>query len=175
MAHFEKTISSKTVYEGNIFRVISDRVELENGGSSQRDIVLHNGGVCIAPFDSDGRLILVRQFRYAMGEEVLEFPAGKLERSEQPALAAMRELGEEIGMAAGELVPLGPVYPTVGYSSEIIWCFRAAKLTPITAHPDDDEFLTIEKYTLREAERFAREGVIRDAKTLALLYRLAID
>ena len=100
MKHFEKTLSSDTVYEGEVFTVTRDRVELENGACAFREVVHHRGGACVAALTEKGEVLIVRQFRYPYKEELLELPAGKLEAGEAPLSAAKRELREEAGVTA---------------------------------------------------------------------------
>ena len=102
MAHFEKRLSSETKFEGRVITVTLDRVELENGGTSTREVVRHHGGAGVAALNDEGELYLVRQYRYALDRELIEIPAGKLEKGEDPLEAAKRELGEEAGLAAAE-------------------------------------------------------------------------
>ena len=125
MAHFEKRLSSETKFEGRVITVTLDRVELENGGTSTREVVRHHGGAGVAALNDEGELYLVRQYRYALDRELIEIPAGKLEKGEDPLEAAKRELGEEAGLAAAEYRDLGYIIPTCGYCSEIIYLYAA--------------------------------------------------
>ena len=118
MAHIETTLDSKEIFNGRVIRVTVDTVRLENGNTSTREIVHHHGGACVLPVDDEGNVYMVRQFRYAMGEEIWELPAGKLEAGEDPFEAAKRELAEECGVTANHYTDLGVLYPTVGYDSE---------------------------------------------------------
>ena len=120
MPHSETTLDSKEIFAGRVIRVTLDTVRLENGHTSTREVVHHHGGACIMPVTDDGEIYMVRQFRYALGEEVWELPAGKLEQDEDPFAAAKRELEEECGLTADEYTSLGVLYPTVGYDSEKI-------------------------------------------------------
>ena len=172
MAHFEKTLSSETRFEGRVFTVTVDKVELENGRTSTREVVHHHGGACIAALTDENEVYLVRQFRYAFGQELWELPAGKLEKGEDPFAAARRELGEECGLTAEHFVDLGPVYPTVGYCSEIIYCWAATGLDPCDMHLDEDEFLTPEKVPFDRAVEMVFSGEIRDGKTVAALLKI---
>ena len=117
MAHSEQTLDSRLIFDGKVIRVTLDIVRLENGDTSMREVVHHHGGACIMPVTDQGEVYLVRQFRYALGEEMWELPAGKLEAGEDPFEAAKRELEEECGVTADEYIPLGCIYPTVGYDS----------------------------------------------------------
>lgn len=172
MAHFEKTLNSDTRFEGRVFTVTVDKVELENGRTSTREVVHHHGGACIAALTENDEIYLVRQFRYAFGQELWELPAGKLEKGEDPFEAARRELGEECGLTAEHFVDLGPVYPTVGYCTEIIYCWAATGLSPCGMHLDEDEFLTPEKVPFDRAVEMVLSGEIRDGKTMAALLKI---
>lgn len=172
MPHSETTLDSKEIFAGRVIRVTLDTVRLENGHTSTREVVHHHGGACIMPVTDDDEIYMVRQFRYALGEEVWELPAGKLEKGEDPFEAAKRELGEECGLTAERFVDLGPVYPTVGYCSEIIYCWAATGLAPCDMHLDEDEFLTPEKVPFDKAVEMVLSGEIKDGKTVAALLKI---
>ena len=172
MAHFEGKISSKTVFTGRVFSVSVDKVSLENGKQGEREVLHHHGGACIAALTPDNEIYMIRQFRYAMGEELWELPAGKLEPGEDPEKAAHRELGEECGLVAGRMRDIGPVYPSVGYDSEIIYCYLAQDLTPCAMHLDEDEFLTPVKMPLKSAVDLVMNGQVPDSKTSTCLLKL---
>ena len=172
MAHFEKQLSSQEIYQGRVFTVTKDTVQLENGAEGTREVVHHHGGACVAALTEDGRVYLVRQFRYAFGQEIWELPAGKLEPGEDPLEAAKRELGEEAGLAADHWQDLHPFWPTVGYCSEIIYTYLATGLHPVPMHLDEDEFLTPESLPLDEAVAMCLDGRIVDGKTVAALLKI---
>ena len=115
---------------------------------------------------------LVRQYRYALGQELWELPAGKLEPGEEPFEAAKRELAEECGLTADRFVDLQPFYPTVGYCSEVIYTWLARGLHPVPMHLDEDEFLTPTKMPLEEVCRMVLNGEIRDGKTVAAVLKI---
>ena len=165
----EKTISSKTVYEGKILTVRQDTVLLPDGKQAQRDLVRGNGAVTVLPVDENGCTYLVRQYRYAAGQELLEAPAGKLEAGEDPDPCAARELREETGFAAGRMVKLGTVYATPGYSNELLHLYLALDLTQVGACPDEDEFLMLEKTALSRLKDMVMQGEIHDCKTAAIV------
>lgn len=165
MAHTETMLESKEIFNGRVIRVTVDKVQLEDGTTSTREIVHHHGGACILPVDADGNVTMVRQFRYAFGEEIWELPAGKLEAGEDPFEAAKRELAEECGLTADRFVDLGVVYPTVGYDSEKIYLWAATGLHNVSQHLDEDEFLDVVKMPLDEALRLVMDGTIKDSKT----------
>ena len=171
MAHFEKTLETRELFRGRILRLEVDRVELEDGSVSSREVVRHPGGAAILPLDADGQVTLVRQFRYAFGQELLEIPAGKLEPGEDPKTAAIRELEEECGLVAGAVTDLGCIYPSVGYDDEIIYLYLARDLRPTEARPDAGEFVSLERYPLSTLAEMAESGVLRDAKTVTAVLK----
>ena len=125
MPHTETKLESKEIFDGHVIHVTLDTVRLEDGRTSLREVVHHHGGACVLPIDDEGCIYLVRQFRYALGEEIWELPAGKLEPGEDPFESAKRELSEECGLSADNYIDLGVVYPTVGYDSEKIYLWAA--------------------------------------------------
>ncbi len=167
----EKTIASRTIFDGRVIRVKHDRVLCPNGQESMREIVEHRGGVAVLARTEADEIYLVRQYRYALGEELWEIPAGKLEEGEDPATAIRRELEEEIGAVAGRLRSLGYIIPTCGYCSEKIHLYLAEELTYTATHPDPDEFLDIVRLPRAEVLDKCRRGEIRDAKTICALMR----
>ncbi len=171
MQHFEKTLTSTTRFEGRVFTVTTDTVQLEDGTSAYREIVHHNGGACILPLFDNGDTCLVRQFRYAFGRELWELPAGKLEKGEDPFAAARRELEEECGLTADRYIDLGQMLPTVGYDTEIIYLWAATGLHQTQMHLDEDEFLTPQRIPLDEAYQMILRNEIGDAKTVAAILK----
>ena len=172
MQHTEIKLNSKEIFKGNVFRVTMDQVELENGMTSFREVVHHNGGACILPLTDDDKVLMVRQYRYALKEELWELPAGKLEKDEDPFEAAKRELEEECGLTADHYTPLGEFYPTVGYDTEIIYMWVATGLHTTQMHLDDDEFLTPDRIPLAKAYEMVMSGEIKDGKTIAGVLKL---
>ena len=166
MAHFEKELERRGLYRGRIFTVTTHRVELEDGGEGLRDVVNHSGGACVAALDKEGRVLLVRQYRFAAGRELLELPAGKLEPGEEPGAAAARELAEETGYTAAALTKLTEILPTPAYCTERIYVYEAHGLSaPGGQHLDRDEFLDVVPVPLEEAAKMVLTGEITDAKT----------
>lgn len=172
MDHFEECLSTQTVFEGKVFRVTQDEVRLENGATALREIVHHNGGACVAALTDDRKVLVVRQFRYAYGQELLELPAGKLEKGEDPFDAARRELAEEAGVTAEEYIDLGKYYPTCGYCGEVIHLYGARGLHFVGQHLDPDEFATPDTVDLDELCEKCLSGEVRDGKTIAGALRL---
>ncbi len=163
----ERTVRKNYLYKGKIVNLRCDDAELPNGAPCKREIVEHPGGAAVLCVE-DGKVVLVRQYRYAYGEELLEIPAGKLDPDEDPAVAARRELEEETGLVA-DLVPLTVLYPTPGYSNEKIYIYQAKNVRKGVRHPDQDEFLDVIPMPIEEAIARIKSGAIRDAKTIAAL------
>ena len=164
----EATAQKNVVFEGKIITVRCDDAILPNGKPCKREIVEHPGGasiLCVV----DGKAVLVKQFRYAYGEELYEIPAGKLERGEDPAVAAKRELEEETGLIAGSLTLLTVLYPSPGYTNEKLYIYEASDVRTGERHPDSDEFLNVEYIPFTEACNMVARGEIRDAKTVCAL------
>jgi len=162
----EKRIDRKEIFKGHIFNIYLDEVEISDGSIRPREVVEHNGGVCVVAVDDDNNVFMVRQFRYAVGKEMLEIPAGKLEVGEDPFEAAKRELSEETGCSASEWTELGCMYPTPGYCSEKLYVYLARDLKKGEMHLDDGEILTVEKYPISEIVDMIMNGNISDAKTV---------
>ena len=169
----EKTLSQEYYFKGHIMNARLDQVELPNGNTAGREVCEHVGGVGVLPIDRDGNVILVRQFRYPYGEEILEIPAGKLDHGEGESIAdcGARELKEETGCTAGRLVPLGCVYPSPGFLTEVVHLFAALDLTEGEMQPDEDEFVEVVRLPIAEVEQMVARDEIRDAKTALALYR----
>ena len=166
MDYTEKPVRRISNYEGVIVELTEDIVELPNGKTSIREVVHHPGGVCVAAVDGDGMVTLVRQFRYPFGEHLLELPAGKLEKGEDPLPAAQRELSEETGLEAGVWRDLGAIYTSPGFSTEKLYLYLATDLRQGQAHPDPNEFLDVERMPLSQLVELVNQGAVCDAKTV---------
>ena len=171
MDNEEKTISSEVVFDGKVIHVRKDKVLCPNGKESFREIVDHHGGVGVLAFH-EGKIALVKQFRYAYKEELYEMPAGKLEKGEDPAEGGRRELEEEVGYVADKYEYLGKMYPSCGYTNEIIYLYKAENLHKTHTHLDEDEFVEVYWFTLDEIKKMVKSGQIVDAKTICALYLL---
>lgn len=167
----EKKVASELIFDGKILHLYRDDITLPNGNPAERELIRHIGAVCVIPVTDDGLCVMERQYRYAVDEVVLEIPAGKLDsRDENHELAARRELEEETGYHAKELIPLGKFYPACAYSDETIWMYLAKGLTKGDRHLDEDEFLDVELIPLKDLVTQVLEGSIPDVKTqLAIL------
>lgn len=171
---FEKTLEQEYKYNGRIINLRVDKAELPNGETCTREVVEHNGGVTVAALTDDGELLFVKQFRYPYGEVVLELPAGKLEKGEDPFRAGIRELKEETGAVASKYIDLGKFYPTPGYCGETIYLYGATGITFENPDPDDDEFLEAVKIPLSTAVEMVLNNEIPDGKTQAAVLKMAM-
>lgn len=163
----EKTLSSKALYEGRHFSFKTDVVELPNGKRTTREIVDHPGAVAVIPFLPDGRIVLVKQYRYALQTDLLEIPAGTLEKGEKPLDCALRELKEETGYEANILNRIMSCYVAPGYSNELIHFYVASELRKADSRMELDEAITVERIKLEQVLKMIRENIIVDAKTVA--------
>lgn len=169
----EKTINSDVIYEGVIFTITHDTVELENGNSAVRDVLLHHGGVCVIPVTDENEIFLVKQFRYPFHTTTREVPAGKLEKGENHAECGRRELLEETGCTCDEYIYLGEMLPTPAYNSEVTYMYMARGLHYDKQSLDPDEFLDVEKIPLADAVKLVMDGKIRDGKTQIAILKAA--
>ncbi len=172
MDFFEKTLATKEIFKGKVFTVHVDDIELPDGSKSFREIVEHSGGVCVAAITDDDEMFFVRQFRYPYKRVLLELPAGKLEKGEDPLEAGKRELREECGVTAETIISMGTVYPTVAYCSEIIYLYAAKGLKSTSQELDEGEFLSVEKIKIADAVDMVMKGEISDSKTVALILKV---
>lgn len=169
----EKKISSEHIFKGRVVDLYVDEVLLPDGTRSKREYIRHSGGAAVL-FIKDGKAALVRQFRYAYGEETYEIPAGKLNQGEDPEEAALRELTEETGYRAENCSHLIDIYPTPGYTDEVIHIYLATEGRFVGEHLDEGEFLNCSYISLCELEGMIDRGKIKDAKTVAAYYSYII-
>ncbi len=166
-------LATREIFRGRVVRLRADRVRLPNGHETVLEIVEHPGAAAVVPVDGDGRVYLVRQYRYAAGGYLLEVPAGKLDGREPPEACARRELEEEVGLTARQWQALGWIWTTPGFTDERIWLYLARELTPVGQKLSRHEVLSVERMPLAEAARLARAGEIADAKSVCALLRAA--
>ena len=163
----ERRLRSERIFDGRIVALRVDRVSLPDGGEAIREVVEHRASAVIVPVDEDGNLVLVRQYRYAVGRVVLEAPAGVVDGSESPEECAQRELQEEIGYAATDITLLGGFWPSPGFCDEFIHAFLARGLEPSRLAADEDENIEVVRYPVVRVVEMIRAGEIQDAKTVA--------
>lgn len=166
----ERCIQSQILAQGKLLTVRNDTVALPNGNHSFREYVQHPGAVLVVPVLADGHVVLERQFRYALNQVFVELPAGKLEHSEDPFLAAQRELMEETGYSGGQWIKLGVQHPCIGYSNEIIHTFLAFHPDAGEQQCDTDEFLEVFSISFEAALQMIARGEITDSKTISALF-----
>mgnify|MGYP001377414216 CR=1 FL=1 len=171
----EQTLGSERIYDGKVVRLRVDRIRLDNGHETKREVVEHNGAVAMVPVDAAGRIVLVRQFRTAAGKALLELPAGTLDNGEAPEAAVQRELQEEIGYRAAQVRRLAGFFVAPGYSTEFIHVYLCEGLSESKLDADDDEQIEVERYTLAEALAMIADGRICDAKSIVGLLAYARD
>lgn len=170
MSLAEKQLDSTNVYDGKLLHVFKDNIELPGGKKSTREYIKHLGAVAIVALDEKGRIAIEHQYRYPFHTDLVEIPAGKLDYAGEDLLeAAERELREETGIVARKLEYLGPLYPTVAYSTEIIHLYLATGLSFGERELDEDENINIEMIDLQKAVSMVLEGRIPDAKSQAAI------
>ncbi len=165
-----KQLTHDILYRGKVFDLIVDRVEYPGGRTGVREIAHHPGGAVAMPLFDDGRVMLVRQLRYPLGRQIIEFPAGKLQPGEDPADAAARELAEETGWTAGGLERIAALYSTPGFCDEVLHLYLATNLAPSPGGPRREEgesTMSVLTLSLQEAVAMVERGEIQDAKTVA--------
>ena len=169
----ETIIRTESIYEGRVVRLALLDVQLPDGKLAKRELVRHPGAVAIVALDAAQHILLVRQFRIAAGQVLLEIPAGTLEPNESPLACAERELQEETGFHPGTIEPIGGIYVAPGYTTEFIHLYYATDLTASRLDGDADEFIEVERVPLTEALAMIERGDIIDGKSIAGLLRVA--
>ena len=164
-------LHSERVYEGRLLKIDVDRVALSNGQEATLESIRHPGAAAALPFVDEETVLLIRQYRHAMGGFILEVPAGKLDPGELPETCAQREVEEEVGYRAGRLVDLGAIFTTPGFTDEVIWLYEAHDLTKTALAREADEVIENVRMTLPEAVEATLDGRIRDAKSVAAILR----
>ena len=163
-------IKSEVLMKGRVFAIRRDYLKTPDGRETKLDIIEHGGSAVVIPVDENGNILLVRQYRHAAGQDLLELPAGTLDDGEDPEVCAAREIREETGKAAETLTKLGEFYLAPGYSDEFMVVYLATGLSDSPLDADEDEFLSLETVPVAEAIRMAERGEIPDAKSLAALF-----
>jgi ADP-ribose pyrophosphatase len=169
----EKLVRKNKVYAGKSVDFCVDEIELPDGGKATREYLDHPGAVGVVPLLPDGRVVMVRQYRYPVGEVTLELPAGKLGRGEDPLACVQRELQEETGYTSRKISTLLDYWPTPAFANEVLHLYVAEDLVPGKVNPDEDEFIETVELPFEEALELARRGYIKDSKTLVGLLACA--
>jgi ADP-ribose pyrophosphatase len=168
-----KLFKSQILYKGKVFDHQVDEIEYDSGNKGIREVAVHPGGAVVIPIKADGKVILVKQFRYPLQKTLIELPAGKLEKGEDPLVCATRELEEETGYKAKEIKKLGAIYTAPGYCTEILHIYSAKGLTPGNYNREEGEFgMEILELTMGEIEKMIASGEINDAKTIVGIHYL---
>ncbi|HEX2866446.1 MAG TPA: NUDIX hydrolase [Ignavibacteriales bacterium] len=163
-----KVVKSETLFRGKVFDLQVDEIEYNSGNQGVREIAIHPGGAVVVPVKDDGKVIFVRQFRYPLQKVLLELPAGKLEKGEDPMKCAVRELEEETGYKAGHITKLGSIYTTPGFCTEELHIYLATELTPGNHNREEGEHgMEVLEFTQSEIEEKIRSGELVDAKSLS--------
>ena len=162
----ESTVSSKKVYEGSFLDVRKDVVKLPDGNTSTREWINHPGAACIIPIMTDGKLALIKQYRYPVQSIMIELPAGKLDKEESPEACAIRELEEEIGYSAGKLTFVAKIHPAIGFANEQMWIFLAEQLIQSQKNTHHNEFVELMPTSINQAVELVWNGAITDVKTI---------
>lgn len=173
----EKTIKTEKIFTGNVVSLQVDDVELPNGKHSKRELIKHPGAVAVIAITDENKIVMVEQYRKALEKEMIEIPAGKLEKGEEPRVCAERELEEETGYACESLEWLMSFYTSPGFADEMIHLYVARGLTQKenAASPDEDEFVNLIELTLDEALQYMMEQKIHDAKTIMAVQYLQLQ
>ncbi|MET3682396.1 ADP-ribose pyrophosphatase [Alkalibacillus flavidus] len=173
----EKTIHTETIFKGKVIDVEVDEVQLPNGKTSKRELVRHPGAVGILALTDDHKIVMVEQYRKALGKSIIEIPAGKLEQGENPESTAARELQEETGYKPGRLNYIVSYYTSPGFADEIIYLYEATELTKATEEleMDEDEFVDVVEVSVQEALDLIQNERIHDAKTIQAIYYVMVQ
>jgi ADP-ribose diphosphatase len=164
-----RRLTSRRVYSGKVLSLDLDEVEEPGGVHTTREVVRHSGSVAVVAVQDDGRIVLVRQYRYPVDDSLWELPAGRLDAGELPEQAAQRELQEEIGQRAGDLRKVAFFYTTPGFCDEAMHVFRATGLAASPAKGDEDERIEVQPFALTDLQAMIDRGEIREGKTLVAL------
>ena len=164
----ERKLSSEMKFDGKLIKVTYDIADVD-GKEAWREVVHHPGASAVVAIDEDNRIIMEKQFRYALNDYLLEIPAGKLDAGEDPLVCAKRELEEETGIIASEWISLGTIATSPGFCNEVIHLYIAKGLSKGEIHWDEDEYVEVERYTFDELLQRIKEEKIKDSKSLSAL------
>jgi len=165
------TLSSELVLTSHFYKVEREQVQLYTGEIVSRERVVHPGAVIMIPQEADGTILMIRQYRHAIRQEILELPAGTIDNLESPAVCAERELAEEVGMKADKWTELGTLFPAPGFCSEVQHLFLAREMTPFSKAQDLEELIEVVPMKPNQIEEAIKSGEISDGKTIASFFR----
>ncbi|MBI2370351.1 MAG: NUDIX hydrolase [Deltaproteobacteria bacterium] len=165
-----RTLQVRQIFKGRVLQLNLEQVCLPNGVEATMEVIRHSGAAAVLPMLDHDRVLLIRQYRHAVGGFIWEVPAGRLDQGEDPAACAARELEEEVGYRAGRLEKLGEILTTPGFCDERIHLFLATDLKPVPTNREHDEVMEVEALRLSDALGMVRSGAIADAKTIVSLH-----
>jgi len=166
-----RIVKSEIIYSGKVFNTKVDQIEYNSGNKAVREVAEHPGGAVVVPVTNEGKIVMVTQHRFPVDKILLELPAGKLSKNEDPKLCASRELEEETGYKSNEVKEIGSIYTTPGYSSEKLWIYLAKDLKPGNHKREEGEFgMEVFEFTMKEIEEKIFNGEIVDGKTICGIY-----
>lgn len=162
---------SEMIYKGKVFDVIVDSIRYNSGNLGIREVAIHPGGAVVVPIKEDGKIILIKQFRYPIKKSLLELPAGKLELNEDPLNCAVRELEEETGYLTNSIIKLGAINTTPGFCTEVLHIYLAKDLIAGEHRREEGEYgMEVFEYTMQQLDEKIKSGEIGDAKTICGIY-----
>jgi len=166
-----RIVKSEVIYRGKVFNTKVDQIEYNSGNKAVREVAEHPGGAVVVPVTTEGKIIMVTQHRFPVDKILLELPAGKLSKDEDPMLCAIRELEEETGYKSDNIKAIGSIYTTPGYSSEKLWIYLAKDLKPGNHNREEGEYgMEVFEFTLKEVEEKIYSGEIVDGKTICGIF-----
>jgi ADP-ribose pyrophosphatase len=166
-----RIVKSETIYSGKVFNTKVDQIEYSSGNKAIREVAEHPGGAVVVPVTDDGKIVMVTQHRFPVDKVLLELPAGKLSKGENPLLCAIRELEEETGYKPDNVTELGSIYTTPGYSTEKLWIYLAQDLKPGNHNREEGEFgMQVLEFSFQEVEEKILNGEIVDGKTICGIF-----
>ena len=166
-----KVVKSDLIFKGKVFSTILNQIEYNSGNKAVREVAEHPGGAVIVPVTEDGKIVMVTQHRFPMNKTLLELPAGKLNKDEDPFICAVRELEEETGYKSDKVTELGSIFTTPGYSTEKLWIYLAEDLKEGNHNREEGEFgMEVFEFSLNEVEEKIYKGEIVDGKTICGIY-----
>lgn len=164
-------VKSEVIFRGKVFNTIVNQIEYDSGNKAVREVAEHPGGAVVVPVTDEGKIVMVTQHRFPMNEVLLELPAGKLNKGENPFVCAIRELEEETGYKSEDVSELGSIYTTPGYSTEKLWIYLAKNLKPGNHNREEGEYgMQVFEFSIDEIEKKITNGEIVDGKSICGIF-----